>query len=72
MNESEFAIKASQSSKTLINVQKPSNWKIIHDHQKWIIAIECINAIGAAIPLLIIFKTKYTNIIWIPVNTSIN
>ena len=72
MDESGFAIRASQSSKTLINIQKSSNWKVIHDRQKWIIIIECVDAAGTAIPSLIIFKTKYTNTVWIPVNTPFN
>ena len=48
------------------------SWKVIHDRQEWIIAIECINVIGVVILLLIIFKTKYTNTAWIPVNTPAN
>ena len=72
MNELNFAIGTNQSSKTLINVQESSNWKIIHDCQKWIIIIECINIIKIAILFLIIFKIKYTNITWIFVNTFFN
>ena len=72
MNESNFAIGINQSSKVLINVQELSNWKVIYDCQEWITIIECINIIGIAIPFLIIFKTKYTNTIWIFVNTFFN
>ena len=72
MDESGFAIGASQSSRALINVREPSSWKVIHDRQEWITAIECINAAGTTIPPLIIFKAKYTNTAWIPVNTPVN
>ena len=72
MDKSRFTIEASQSSKALINIREPLNQKVIHDRQKWITAIEYINIIRAAIPPLIIFKTKYTNTAWIPINTPIN
>ena len=49
MDELGFAIRASQSSRALINVQESSSWKVIHDCQEWITVIECINAIGATI-----------------------
>ena len=72
MNKSGFTIKASQSLRVLINVRKPLNQKVIYDRQKWITAIKYINIIGAAIPPLIIFKIKYINIVWIPINTPVN
>ena len=34
MNESRFAIGASQLSKTLVNVREKSNWKVIQGKQK--------------------------------------
>ena len=37
--------------------------------QEWIIDIECINALGEALPLIIIWKAKSINSGWIPSNT---
>ena len=64
MDESGFAIGASQFSRALINVREPSSWKVIQDCKERITAIECINAVGAAIPSSVIFKAKYTNTAW--------
>ena len=72
MDELDFVIGVNQSSRALINVRESSSWKVIHDCQEWITVIECINVIGAAILFLIIFKIKYTNTVWISVNTFFN
>jgi hypothetical protein len=70
MDESGFAVGASQSSRALVSVREKSSWKVIAGRQEWITAIECINAAGVAIPPLIIFKAKHTNTAWIPAHTS--
>ena len=44
MDESKFVIKTNQFLRTLINVQESSGWNVLHDHQEWIIPIECIHA----------------------------
>jgi hypothetical protein len=66
MDESGFAVGASQSSKALVNIREKSSWKVVRARQEWITAIECASASGAAIPPLLIFKAKYTNTAWIP------
>ena len=72
MDESGFAVGASQSSRALINVRNNSSRKVISGRQEWITAFECISAAGEAIPPLIIFKAKYTNTAWIPAHTPSN
>ncbi|KAM0706169.1 hypothetical protein Q7P35_006718 [Cladosporium inversicolor] len=41
MEESGFAVGASQSSKALVSVREKSSWKVIAGRQEWITAIEC-------------------------------
>ena len=72
VDESGFAVGASQSSRVLVNIRENTSWKVINGRQEWITAIECVNAAGAAIPPLLIFKAKYTNTAWIPANTPPN
>ena len=64
MDESRFDIGDSQSSRTLINVCEKLSWKVIQSKQEWVTAIECINAAGADLSPLFIFKTKNTNSAW--------
>ena len=72
MDESGFAIGASQSSRALVNVRENSSWKVVSGRQEWITAIECVSAAGESLPPLIIFKAKYTNTAWIPARTPPN
>jgi hypothetical protein len=44
-------------------------FKKISRRQEWIMAIKCIRALGVALPLLLIFKAKYTNTVWILAST---
>ncbi|KAH0345035.1 hypothetical protein KCU83_g8029, partial [Aureobasidium melanogenum] len=69
MDESGFAVGASQSSRALVNIREASSWKVINGRQEWITAIECVHADGGAIPPLIIFKAKHTNTGWRPKST---
>lgn len=69
MDESGFAVGASQSSRALVNICKASSWKIVAGQQEWIIAIECVSAAGVVVPPLIIFKVKHMNTAWIPAHT---
>ncbi len=55
MDESGFAVGASQSSQALVNVRESSSWKVVAGQQEWITAIKCVNAAVDAIPPLIIF-----------------
>ena len=45
------------------------DFKQIGSRQEWITGIECINAIGVALPPMLIFKAKHTNSQWIPIGT---
>jgi hypothetical protein len=66
MDESGFAVGASQSSRALVNIREASSWKQIGGRQEWITAIECVSAAGIAVAPLLIFKAKHTNTGWIP------
>jgi len=66
MDESGFAVGASQSSRALVNIRNGSSWKQIGSRQEWMTAVECVSAFGAAVPPLLIFKAKHTNTGWIP------
>ncbi|KYG39827.1 hypothetical protein M433DRAFT_161247, partial [Acidomyces richmondensis BFW] len=72
MDESGFAVGTSQSSRVLVNIREDSSWKVISGRQEWITAIECVSAIGVAIPPLVIFKAKHTNSAWIPQDTPLD
>lgn len=61
MDESGFAVGASQSSRALVNIREKSSWKVVSGRQEWITAIECISAAGVALPPILIFKAKHTH-----------
>jgi hypothetical protein len=61
MDESGFAIGASQLSRVLVNIRERSSWKVIKGRQEWITAVECVSAARYAILPLLIFKAEYTN-----------
>jgi hypothetical protein len=69
MDESGFAVGASQSFRALVNIRESSGWKQIGSRQEWMTAIECGSAAGVTVPLLLIFKAKHTNTAWIPAQT---
>jgi hypothetical protein len=56
-----FALSTTLPSKVLIKRGDTIAFKKISGRQEWIIAIECIRALGVALLLLLIFKAKYTN-----------
>ncbi|KYG40317.1 hypothetical protein M433DRAFT_160601, partial [Acidomyces richmondensis BFW] len=72
IDESGFAVGASQLSRVLVNLRKESSWKVISGRQEWITAIEYVSAAGVVIPPLVIFKAKHTNTAWIPIDTPSN
>jgi hypothetical protein len=72
MDESGFAIGDSQSSRALVNIREETSWKVIAGRQEWVTAIECVNALGTALPPLVIFKALHTNTAWIPAHTPLN
>jgi hypothetical protein len=67
MDESEFAVGTSQSSRVLVNVRDKVSWKVVSGRQEWVTAIECVSAAGQALPPLVIFKAKHCSTAWIPV-----
>jgi hypothetical protein len=61
VDETGFALGTTLPSKVLIRRGDTTVFKKISGRQEWIIAIECIRASEVALPLLLIFKAKYTN-----------
>lgn len=59
MDESGFAVGASQTSRALVNVRDKTSWKKIQGRQEWITAIELVDAAGVVGPPLLIFKSKH-------------
>ena len=72
MDETGFAVRETQSTRIIVGSTMKSNWKIIAGKQEWITVLECIDADGGALPPMIIFKAKNTNIGWIPKDTPSN
>jgi len=68
MDETGFAVGATQSTRIIVDSIQKSNWKVTAGKQEWVTVLECVNAAGAALPPLVIFKGKYTNTKWIPPN----
>lgn len=66
MDETGFAVGATQSTCIIVDSIHKSNWKVTAGKQEWISVIECIDAAGGCLNPLIIFKAKYTNTQWIP------
>jgi hypothetical protein len=66
VDETGFTLGTTLPSKVLIRRGDTTAFKKISGRQEWIIAIECIGALGVALPPLLIFKAKYTNTAWIP------
>jgi hypothetical protein len=71
-DESGFAIGTSISTRVLTNTNEKRPRKVVPGRQEWITAIECISALGRALPPLIIYKGEYTNTRWIPTSTPLN
>jgi hypothetical protein len=69
VDETSFALGTTLPSKVLIKRGDTTAFKKISRRQEWIIAIEYIRALGVALPLLLIFKMKHTNTVWIPAST---
>jgi hypothetical protein len=66
MDESGFAVGASQTSRALVNVRDKASWKKIQGRQEWITAIEVVDAAGVVGPPLLIFKSKHLSTAWVP------
>ena len=71
MDESGFAVGASQSSRALVNIREDTSWKQFGSRHEWITGIECVSAAGIAVPPLLIFKARHTNTAWIPAQTPV-
>jgi hypothetical protein len=61
VDETGFTLGTTLPSKVLIKRGDTIAFKKISGRQEWIIAIEYIRALGVALPLLLIYKAKYTN-----------
>jgi hypothetical protein len=61
VNETSFTLGTTLPSKVLVRRGDTTGFKKISGRQEWIIVIEYIGASGVALPLLLIFKAKYTN-----------
>jgi hypothetical protein len=72
VDETGFALGTILPSKVLIRRGDTTAFKKISGRQEWITAIECIGALGVALPLLLIFKAKHMNTVWIPASTPEN
>lgn len=66
MDETGFAVGATQSTRIIVDSTQKSSWKATPGRQEWITAIECVDAAGGALPPMVIFKAKNTNSSWIP------
>jgi hypothetical protein len=64
-----FALGTTLPLKVLIKRGDTTAFKKISRRQEWITVIKYIRASGVALPLLLIFKAKYTNTTWIPAST---
>lgn len=72
VDDSGFAMGASQLSRALVNIRDRSSWKRIGSRQEWITAIECVSAAGVAVASLLILKAKHTNTGGIPSQTPLD
>jgi hypothetical protein len=61
IDKTSFALSTTLPSKVLIRRGDTRAFKKISGRQEWITAIECIRALGVALPLLLIFKANHTN-----------
>jgi hypothetical protein len=61
IDKTSFALGTTLPLKVLIKRSDTIVFKKISRRQEWITVIECIRALGVALPLLLIFKAKYTN-----------
>jgi len=70
MDESGFVVGASQFSRALASLREKSSWNVIAGRQEWTTAIECVGAVDAAIPPLIVSKAQHIEPAWLPTRTS--
>jgi hypothetical protein len=65
MDELGFGIGGEQAMKVLVYLDNVQKHKVVGGKQKWVTAIECINAAGEALAPLLIFKGQDMNTRWI-------
>jgi hypothetical protein len=51
--------------RVLTFLDSPLQERVIAGKQEWVTDIECINAVGEALPPLLIFKGAYMNTRWL-------
>jgi hypothetical protein len=61
MDQSGFAVGASQLLRALDDIREEYRSKEIGSRQEWVTASECVSAADMAIPPLFVFSAKYTN-----------
>jgi DDE superfamily endonuclease len=61
MDKSGFGVGEEQAIKVLIHLDQAKQQKVVVGKQEWVSSIEYINAVGEALPPLLIFKGKHIN-----------
>lgn len=69
MDESGFGVGESQTTRVLVPANLNQKHKSVVGKQEWVTDIECINAAGASLTPMIIFKAKNLNSSWLPSET---
>jgi hypothetical protein len=64
-DESGFGVGEEQVMKVLTFLDTKQQERVIAGKQEWVTDIECINAVGEALPPLLIFKGAYMNTRWL-------
>lgn len=69
MDESGFAVGASRTSRSLVNIRDKTSWKKIQGRQERITAIAVVYAAGVVGPPLLIFRSMHLSTAWVPDHT---
>lgn len=64
MDESGFAVGATQSPRALVNIRNAIGRKQTGSRQEWIIAIDCVSTSEIAVTLLLLFKPRHPKTGW--------
>jgi hypothetical protein len=65
-DETGFSLGSTRKSVVLLDKRYKKYGKQQSGRQEWIIAIECISAVGVTLPPTLIFKGQNLNLGWIP------
>jgi hypothetical protein len=72
VDETGFSLGSTQDTVVLIDKAYKTKGKRQPGKQEWIIAIECISAIGVTLLPTIIFKGQNLNSVWTPASTPLD